>query len=127
MMNQRSGWHGFFGLLMTVTVMLLVYVHIYTETYRLSYDIQKGETKLAQLSEQYKIARFRVSRLHSPNYLNKKLKEKSLQLITPKAAEVIKITLPKAVEAPIEPVTPVKYNFLSWISTMKEAQAKPSK
>lgn len=107
--------------------MLLAYVHIYTETYRLSYVIQKNETKLAQLSEQYKIAQFRVIRLHSPNYLNKKLKEKSLQLTAPKAAEIIKISLPRPIETPIEPIEPVKYNFFSWFSSMKEALAKPSK
>ncbi len=127
MTNHRGGWHGFFAILMTGTVMLLVYVHVYTETYRLSYSIQKKETRLAQLGEDYKIAQFRVSRLRSPQYLNQKLKEKPLQLITPKAAEIIKISLPKPIETPMEPMAPVKYNFLSWVSSMKEAQAKTSK
>ena len=126
-MKDKHSMRSLFSVLFSVTLMLLIYVHIQAEIFRLSYSIEKKERELAELSERYKVMHFSVTQLKSPNYLNEQMKKKSIELITPKTAEIIKVPMPKNFPLPEEPaVSPVKAQLLSWAGFMKEAQAKPS-
>ncbi|OGW82317.1 MAG: hypothetical protein A3G33_11475 [Omnitrophica bacterium RIFCSPLOWO2_12_FULL_44_17] len=116
-----------FSFIICGTILLLLYVHVQTEIFRVSYSIGKKERELVQLSEQYKIARFRNERLRSPEFLDKQMKHCSLDLTNPKVADVIKVKIDKVMTPAIEPKMPAKTGFLAALSAVKEAQAKPSK
>jgi hypothetical protein len=109
------------------TTLLLLYVHEQTSILRLSYSIEKKERELARLSEEYKVTRYQLARLHSPGFLSRQLKERSLNLTTPKVIEVIKVQMPKTSTSPVRANVPQQSTLLSWIGSLKEAQAKTSK
>ena len=115
-----------FSVLFSTTLLLLLYVHIQTEIFRASYAIEKKEHQIAELSESYKILRFHVTQLRSPHYLNEQMKEKSMELVSPKTAEIIKIPMSKEMVVPVAPHSTLKPQVLSWLGFLKEAQAKPS-
>ncbi len=115
-----------FGWFILVTFALLLYVHQQISIFQVSYSIQKKERESAKLSEEYKMAKFRVARLSSPRVLNERMKALSLDLITPTEQEVIHVLKPKV--TPPEPKVswPDPGQFLSLFHFMKEAQAKTS-
>ena len=106
--------------------MLLLYVHLQVSIYQVSYSIEKKEKEVAKLSETYKLAKFRVSRLRSPHVLNQRMKQMSLDLITPKDQEVIRVLRPKVVPQD-QKVAHAPMQFMSWLHIIKEAQAKVTK
>ena len=116
-----------FTLLITGTLLVLLYVHTQIAIFQLSYSIGKKEREVAQLSETYKTARFRVARLRSPQALSQRAKKISLVLIPPKNQEVIKILRPRTVPIQKQVVWPAPFQFLSLIHFVKEAHAKTSK
>lgn len=127
-MSKKNSLRPFFSLLICVTLMLLFYVHIQAEIFRVSYSIEKKDRELAELSEKYKISRYSVTQLKSPNYLNEQLKKNSMELIVPKDTEILKIPVPKSIPVAVETVSgaPVKSQLLSLSGLVKEAQAKTS-
>ena len=113
-----------FSLFILITFALLLYVHQQISIFQVSYDIQKKEQDVARLSEEYKMAKFRVDRLKSPHILNQRMKQLSLELITPTDQEIIHVLRPK-IELQDNKVSwhdPIQ--FLSWFHFIKEAQAK---
>lgn len=115
-----------FGYLITVTFLLLLYVHEQTSILHVSYSIQKKEREVAQLSETYKLAKFRVARLRSPQALNHRLKELSFDLTTPTEQEIIRILKPKIESLSSEKTAGSSSHFFPWLNLIKEAQAKTS-
>ena len=115
-----------FSFLIAGTMLLLFYVHEQIAIFQVSYSIEKKEREVARLSEEYKIARFRIARLRSPDVLSKRMKETSLDLTTPKDQEVIKILKPKIVSEESKTTLPAPFQFQSWLHLIKEAQAKTS-
>ncbi len=116
-----------FSFLILGTLLLLLYVHEQIVIFQVSYSIEKKERQVARLSEDYKIAKFRAARLRSPDVLNKRMKELSLDLTSPKDREVIKITKPQIVsEQTTKTTAPAPFQFQSWLHLIKEAQAKTS-
>lgn len=112
--------------LLLSTGLVLLYVHQQTAILQLSYSIEKKERKLAELSEHYKLARYQIARLRSPNFLNQQLKAHSFDLTHPKVIEVIKVPIPKVESAPSQAHWPLKSSLIFWMGTVKEAQAKTS-
>ena len=112
------------GFLITGTLLLLLYVHQQISILQVSYSIEKKEREVARLSEDYKISKFELTRLYSPYLLSRRVKSASLNLTTPKAREIIKVTKPRMI-APPAPVVPWP-NRLPWFGFVKEAQAKTS-
>ena len=110
--------------LVLCTFLLLFYVHEQVSILQVSYSIEKKERALARLNETYKVAKFNVLRLRSPNVLNKRVKQLSLDLTLPTDQEVIKVLRPQAVpaEEPMSWRAPIQ--FMSWLHMIKEAQAK---
>ena|SRR3989338_3565889 len=111
------------------TILILLYVHQQTAILRLSYSIEKKEKQLVTLNENYKMARYQRARLRSPAFLNREMKKRALNLTNPKAVEVVNISMPRMSAAPVSVggTWPVKSPLLSWIGSIKEAQAKTSK
>ena len=106
------------------TFLLLFYVHEQVSVLQVSYSIEKKERELARLNEAYKIAKFNVLRLRSPQVLNQRMKQLSLDLTVPTDQKVIKVLKPQSipVEEPVSWRAPIQ--FMSWLHMIKEAQAK---
>ena len=107
-----------FSLLTIVTLALLLYVHEQISLFRVSYSIQAKERQV------YKLAKFRVARLRSPQVLSQRMKQLSLNLTTPTEQEVIRILRPQMVSQEQTMKWPDPIHFLSWLHFIKEAQAK---
>ena len=128
-----------FTFLIAGTLLVLAYVHEQVSILQISYSIEKKERAAARLSEDYKVAKFQIARLHSPGYLNQALKSRSLNLSAPKAVQIIKVVKPKELLSstttaqrvglpPLNQPTTSKASFISWVGGfMREAQAKTSK
>lgn len=116
-----------FSLLILSTFLLLFYVHIQTTIYQVSYSIEKKEREIAQLSENYKIAKFRAARLRSPRVLSERMKKLSLDLAAPKDQELIRVIKTKVVTPEVETGWYGPFRNLAWLNPIKEAQAKSSK
>ena len=106
------------------TFLLLFYVHEQVSVLQVSYAIEKKERELARLNESYKIEKFNVLRLRSPQALNQRMKQLSLDLTVPTDQKVIKVLKPQTipVEEPVSWRAPIQ--FMSWLHMIKEAQAK---
>lgn len=113
-----------FSLLMIVTVALLLYVHEQISLFRVSYSIQAKERQVAELGESYKLAKFRVARLRSPEVLSQRMKQLSLNLTTPTEQEIIRILKPQLVSQEQTMKWPDPIHFLSWFHFIQDAQAK---
>ncbi len=113
-----------FSFFILITFALLLYVHQQISIFQVSYSIQKKEHEAANLSEAYKMAKFRVARLRSPNALNHRMKELSLDLTTPTEQEIIHVLKPKIVPQETKTSWSDPVQFLSWFHFIKEAQAK---
>ena len=112
-----------FSTLIVGTLALLLYVHQQVSVFQVSYDIEKKERQIARLSEDYKRAKFGLDQLRSPHALNERLKQSSLELITPTDQEVIRILKMQ----PIIEKTESGWRgtqFGSLLHFVKEAQAK---
>ncbi len=116
-----------FSFLILGTLLLLFYVHEQIAIFQVSYSIEKKERTVARLNEEYKIEKFRVARLRSPDVLNKRMKEASLDLTAPTDRQVIKIVKPQMIQEQTTKTTlPAPFQFQSWLNFIKEAQAKTS-
>lgn len=113
-----------FSLFILITFALLLYVHQQISIFQVSYDIQKKEQDVARLSEEYKMAKFRVDKLRSPHNLNQRMKQLSLELTTPTDQEIIHVLRPKIELQDNKVSWPDPIQFLSWFHFIKEAQAK---
>jgi hypothetical protein len=113
-----------FGVLIVGTLALLLYVHQQVSIFQFSYDIEKKERQIARLSEDYKRAKFALDRLRSPHALNERLKASSLELITPRDQEVIRILKLQPIIEKTESAAWSGFQFGSLLHFVKEAQAK---
>ena len=116
-----------FKLLAVGTALVLLYVHGQVAILRVSYSIQKKEKEVAYLSENYKVMRFQLERLQSPSFLDRQLKQRSLNLAVPRQREVLKILTPRTNPSSSGLEMHVKSQPFSWAGLIKEAQAKTSK
>lgn len=112
--------------LLLSTGLVLLYVHQQTAVLRISYAIEKKERNLAELNEQYKLAKYQITRLRSPSFLNQQLKNHSLHLTHPKVIEVVQVRSSSLETVQPQAVWPAKPSFIAWIGSVKEAQAKTS-
>ena len=109
-----------------VTGALLLYVHERVEMLRTSYQIYEKSSELSQRGEAFRRLKFEVSRLHSPQVLEKRLGELSLSLALPKQIKVLKVPEPvrseTAVPLPVQPPRGSLFDFVGqWIQV---AQAR---
>ena len=123
---MRLSKRTFFFLILG-TFVLLFYVHVQTAIFQISYSIEKKEREIAELSEDYKIAKFRVARLRSPHVLSERMKKLSLDLTTPRDQELIRVVRTKVVTPRIETSWYGPFRNLAWLNPIKEAQAKSPK
>jgi len=121
---KSSSWT--FIVLILTTLLLVAYVHEHISIYRTSYAIESKERERARLNEEYKLAKYAVSRLRSPDLLSQRLQETSLNLTIPQEHEVIKLLRAKTLSPRIEHAGPVRVAFLPLLQFIKEAQAKTS-
>lgn len=103
-----------------------MYVHEHISIYRTSYAIESKEREVARLHEEYKLAKYALSRLRSPDMLSQRLQETSLDLTIPQEHEVIKLLRAKMLSSRVENSGPVRFAFLPLLQFSKEAQAKTS-
>lgn len=120
------------SLIISVTFVMLCYVHLQTEVFRVSYSIAAKEKRLSQLSDQYRELKFEVSRLKSLTYLDKKRREKDVALVAPEQVKTIRVPMPASKitdEAATGPeYSPMlKKSLTSVLGMIKEAQAKMSR
>jgi len=120
------------SLIVSITFVMLCYVHLQTEVFRVSYSIAEKEKRLSQLSDHYRELRFEVSKLKSLNYLDKKRREKDVALVAPEKVRTIRIPMasPRITEDPgiSSEYTPIlKKSLTSVLGVIKEAQAKMSR
>lgn len=113
-----------FSTLFVVTFALILHVHTQTAIFRVSYSIQKKEKEMAVLSDEFKLKNFEVSKLHSLNYLDKRMKEMKLNLVMPKEVKVVSI--PQVPQSRITEAPILQKGIFSFVSLIKEAQAKTS-
>ncbi len=116
----------FLGLFL-VTFALLLYVHTQVSIFQVSYAIQRKEKELAALSDEFKMRRFEVSKLHSLNYLDRRKREMNLKLAIPKEIKMILVPAPKEMPLVLEPPPLVRKGLFSFVNFIKEAQAKTSR
>ena len=112
-----------FSVLILGTLALLLYVHQQVSVFQLSYAIERKERQIARLSEDYKRAKFRLDQLRSPHALNERLKQSSLELITPTDQEVVRVLKMQPIIQKTESGWPGA-RFGSLLQFVKEAQAK---
>jgi len=124
-MINSSKWTFIF--LALGTILLLTYVHAQVLVYKISYSIEAKERRLAKLKDEHKISKFQVARLKSPEFLSRKLKDSSLDLVIPRHREVIRLIRPTIISERTESVGPIRFPLMGWLHFIKEAQAKTSK
>lgn len=114
--------------LVSGTLLVLAYVHEQVSVLQISYSIEKKEKQLHRLSEEHKLLKYQVARMHSPAFLNQQLKSRALNLSAPKAVQVMKMVRPKEMLPPLNQPATIKTAMSSWVGGfMREAQAKTSK
>ena len=121
--SSRKVFSGLFVL----TAALLLHVHTQVSIFQVSYSIQNKEKKLAALSDEYRIRKFEVSKLHSLVYLDKRKKEMNLNLVVPKEIKIVPVPIVKPLVEPVMPNSLVRRSFFSFVNFIKEAQAKTSR
>ena len=83
-----------------LTVTLLLYVHERVEMLKVSYQIYEKSSELSQKGEEFRRLKFEVSRLRSPQALEKRLEELPLSLTLPKEIKVLKVPEPLRQQVP---------------------------
>ena len=116
-----------FSGLALVTCALIVHVHTQIAIFQVSYAIQKKEKLIAELSDEYRVRKFEVSKLHSFNYLDKRKKEMNLKLVVPKEVNVIGVPVEKEMPRINDSPSVVQKGLFSFVNLIKEAQAKTSR
>ncbi len=117
--------------IISITFVLLCYVHLQSEVFHVSYNIAEKEKRMSQLSDDYKKLNFEVSKLKSLNYLDKKRREKEVALVVPQRVKTIRV--PMTVKVAEEPLPNMEYppmlkkSLTSVMGLIKEAQAKMSR
>lgn len=106
---------------------LLLYVHEQVEMLRVSYRIHSKSSSLSKRTEEYRRLKYDVTRLRSPEVLEKRLQELDLGLTLPKEIKTLRVQppvfQPELSQAPVS-ATPVDqfFNFLGqWVQV---AQAR---
>ncbi len=107
------------------TAVLLVYVHERVEMFRISYRIYDRSAQLSKRAEEYRLLKFEVTQLRSPQSLEKRLQAMSLPFTLPKEIKVLRIPAP-VVQAreplPVHVQTQSLFHFLGqWVQV---AQAR---
>ena len=114
-----------FSLLIAGTLLVLTYVHAQVSILQISYSIEKREKQMSLFQDEFKREKFFLARMKSPSYLNQVLKERHLDLATPKQVEVVRVL--KTVEEPkLEERLPLRASANFWTGFIREAQAKTS-
>jgi cell division protein FtsL len=104
-------------------MMLLGYVHAQTSIYRISYSIEAKERQFAELSEDFKRAKFQVAQLRSPSHLSRRAKEASLELMVPREHEIVRILTDNAEVSQLEDPVLRCFPTHSWFGFVREAIA----
>lgn len=108
-----------------VTMVLLLYVHERVEMFKLSYKIYEKSEQLSKRAEQYRLLKFEVTQLRSPQSLERRLEAMSLPFMLPKEIKVLRVPTP-VVQAreplPVHVQTQNLFHFLGqWVQV---AQAR---
>lgn len=107
------------------TAVLLVYVHERVEMFRISYRIYDRSAQLSKRAEEYRLLKFEVTQLRSPQSLEKRLQAMSLPFALPKEIKVLRVPTPvvQARESlPVHVQTQSLFHFLGqWVQV---AQAR---
>ncbi len=77
--------------ILSVSFLMLLYVHGETSLFSISYGIDAKSKQLAKVSEEYRRLRFEVEQLKAPLVLENKMKEMSLELMLPSDVRVIRV------------------------------------
>ena len=113
----------FYGLTL-ITLALLLHVHMQVSIFQVSYSIQKKNKLLSELSDEYRLQRYEVSKLYSLGYLDKRKKEMNFNLVIPKEVKVVYIPSEKTPEPIIQPLPLIRQGIFSFANLIKDAQAK---
>ncbi len=109
-----------------VTAVLLVYVHERVEMFRISYKIYDRSAQLSKKAEDYRLLKFEVTQLRSPQSLEKRLHAMSLPFTLPKEIKVLRVPSAPVLQAreplPVHVPTQSLFHFLGqWVQV---AQAR---
>ena len=83
-----------------VTAVLLLYVHERVEMFRFSYKIYDKSGALSKKAEEYRLLKFEVTQLRSPQALEKRLQAMSLPFALPKEIKVLHVPEAPLVQVP---------------------------
>lgn len=81
--------------IMTVSILLVLYVHEQVALLHVSYMLDTRVEKVTRLSEEYRQLRFEVEQLKAPRLLEEKMKQLSLDLTLPKEIRVMRVPAPE--------------------------------
>ncbi len=116
----------FAGLLL-LTLALLLHVHMQVSIFKVSYAIQKNNKLFAELSDEFRLQRYELSKLYSPSYLDKRKKEMNLKLTVPREIKVVMVPEFKIADTAVIEAPPIiRQGLFSFANFIKEAQAKTS-
>lgn len=81
--------------IMTVSILLVLYVHEQVALLHVSYMLDTRVEKVTRLSEEYRQLRFEVEQLKAPRLLEEKMKQLSLDLALPQEIRVMRVPAPE--------------------------------
>lgn len=110
--------------LIFITLALLLHVHMQVSIFQVSYSIQKKNKLLSELSDDYRLQKYEVSKLYSLGYLDKRKKEMNFNLEPPKEVKVVYVPSEKTAKSTIEAPPIIRQGIFSFANLIKDAQAK---
>ena len=116
-----------FSGLALLTFVLLFHVHMQVSIFQVSYSIQKKSKLLSELTDEYRLEKYEISKLYSLSYLDKRKKELNLNLVVPKEVKVVYAPVERVTEQMIDAPPMIRRGLFSFANLIKEAQAKTSR
>lgn len=116
----------FASIVVSITLMTLIYTHQRIEAIRYSYEISSKEANLNKLLDRQKELEYNVARLKAPMYLELQLAKRDVKMVLPERWQVFETT-GLLEEKEVSSAMPLFVrNIVSFLSLKSEAQATPA-
>lgn len=112
----------------SVSVLMLLYVHLNVSLFSFSYGINQKSKRFDQRNKDYRQLKYEVEVLKAPYRLAAEIRQRNLELDLPKEIRVVKVPVPQTLDMEtFNTVTPhpLSKGFLDYLGRwVKVAQAK---
>ncbi len=105
------------------TCLLILYIHQNVRLIQVSYDIRLNETRLAEVSDEYKQILFELDMLRAPASLEDKIMRANIDLVHPTDVQVIESAQPDPLRIVHHAAYPTHLSFLGKLDFISEAHA----